>query len=187
MKRSPASSGALSRTFTYTPLELPSSRSWRWSWAKTSVAAWGAMNASASSICVPELPTEFSMWSSTKAVPGALPFSITRLAMKGGGVSSSMASATDAASTASSSAGTGAVSEVDSSSIRSAATWMEGGGSGSGGLTASIFGGGALLAKGVPQSKQNFAAGGLEAPQLEQIFSDAAGSGAGGAFAAAAR
>src|SRR5437870_6606213 len=150
-------------------MALPSSRSTRWSSTNTRVATWGAMNASSpSSICVPELPSEFSMCSSANAVPAALPFSTIRLAWKGGGVSSSMGSATDSASTASSSAGgassaaTGAVSEVDSSSISPASTWMDGGGSGSGGLSGSIFGGGGLgaslfLAKGVPQSKQNFA------------------------------
>src|SRR5437899_763717 len=50
-----------------------------------------------------------------------------------------------------------------------------------GGAALTGSGGGAgFLAKGVPQSKQNFAAGGFEAPQLAQIFSaGAAASGAG--------
>ena len=71
-----------------------------------------------------------------------------------------MGSATDSAGTGSS-AGTGALCIVASSNVsapRSAAISIDGGGGAED----------AFFANGVPQSKQNFAAGGLRAPQLVQ-------------------
>ena len=89
------------------------------------------------------------------------------LSAKGGGCSSGTGSASASAATASASgtsAGTAALSVVASSYVSatsSASTWIDGGGSG----VATLF------AKGVPQSKQNLAAGGLRAAQFAQGLS----------------
>src|SRR5437016_4515315 len=161
MKRSPGSSGAGSRTLTYTPFALPSSRSTSRSSTKATVAACGATcGSSPNPTCAADPPRLFSRWPRVNSVPLPSPVSRTSVAANGGGCSSGMASATDSAGTGSS-AGTGAVCIVASSNVsapRSAAISIDGGGGAED----------AFLAKGVPQSKQNFAAGGLRAPQLVQ-------------------
>src|SRR5919201_2356266 len=160
MKSSPGSSGAGSPTLTYTPLALPSSLSTNRSASKATVAACGATwGSSPNPMCAAEPPRLFSRWPRGNSVPFPSAVSSTSFAANGGGCSSGMGSATDSAGTASS-AGTGALCMVASSNVsapRSAAISIEGGG-----------GAEAFFANGVPQSKQNFAAGGLRAPQLAQ-------------------
>src|SRR5438552_6340524 len=161
MKRSPGSSGAGSRTLTYTPFALPSSRSTSRSSTKATVAACGATcGSSPNPTCAADPPRLFSRWPRVNSVPFPSPVSRTSFAANGGGCSSGMGSAADSAGTGSSSV-TGMLCIVASSNVsapRSAAISIDGGGGAED----------AFLANGVPQSKQNFAAGGLRAPQLVQ-------------------
>src|SRR5919201_770524 len=139
MKSSPGSSGAGSPTLTYTPLALPSSLSTNRSASKATVAACGATwGSSPNPMCAAEPPRLFSSWPIGNSVPFPSAVSSTSFAANGGGCSSGMGSA-------------------NVSAPRSAAISIEGGG-----------GAEAFFANGVPQSKQNFAAGGLRAPQLAQ-------------------
>src|SRR3954464_7888020 len=130
-----------------------------------------------------EPPRLFSTCASGNALPCAGPVSRTRRAANGGGCSSGTdsgigsaprasgdsASSGGARGTANSaSAATRALSMVASSYVstgRSASTWIEGGG------VATAF-----FVKGVPQSKQNFAAGGFRARQFAHGFSGGSGT-----------
>src|SRR5207248_6684783 len=158
MKKSPASSGADSRTLTYTPFALPSSRRTSRSSRKATVAACGATcGSSPNPMWAADPPRLFSRWPKANSVPLPSPVSRTSLAANGGGCSSGIGSATDSAGTGSS-IGTGALCMVASSKVsapRSAAISIDGGGGADG-----------FFANGVPQSKQNFADRGLRAPQL---------------------
>src|SRR2546422_1961611 len=152
------------------PLTLPSSRRTSRSSTKAMVAAWGATYPSSPRpMWAADPPRLFSTCARSNPVPCADPVSSTSRAAKGGGCSSGTGSASASAAGASASAGTGGLSIVASSYVSaasSASTWMEGGGCGVG----------AFLANGVPQSKQNFAAGGFSAPQFAQGFSAGKGT-----------
>src|SRR5438477_109483 len=100
MKRSPGSSGAGSRTLTYTPFALPSSRSTSRSSTKATVAACGATcGSSPNSTCAADPPRLFSRWPRVNSVPFPSAVSRTSFAANGGGCSSGMGSATDSAGT----------------------------------------------------------------------------------------
>src|SRR5882724_2496913 len=147
------------------PLALPSSRSTRRSSRKASVAACGATNGSSPNpMCAAEPPMLFSRCARANWVPGELPVSSTSLAANGGGCSSGTGSEKDSAGTGSSRA-TGVLSIVASSYVSaasSASTWIDGG---------ACEAAAAFRGKGLPQSKQNLAAGGFSAPHLVQGFS----------------
>src|SRR5258705_4238940 len=132
------------------------------------VAAWGATNASSPRpMWAADPPRLFSTCASGKAVPCPALVSRTSRAANGGGCSSGTDWATCSAGTNSSIA-TGGLSMVASSYVSaasSASTWMEGGG-----------GAGAFFANGVPQSKQNLAAGGFRAPQFPHGLSAGRGT-----------
>src|SRR5882762_8604191 len=147
------------------PLALPSSRSTRRSSTKASVAACGATNGSSPSpMCAAEPPMLFSRCARANWVPGALPVSTTSLATNGGGCSSAIGSEKDSAGTGSSRR-TGGLSIVASSYVSaasSASTWIDGG---------ACEAAAAFRGNGLPQSKQNLAAGGFSAPHWGQGFS----------------
>src|SRR5437773_2853838 len=147
------------------PLALPSSRITNRSSTNASVAACGATNASSPSpMWAAEPPMLFSRCARANRVSFALPVSSTSLAANGGGCSSGTGSEKDSAGTASSRE-TGVLSIVASSYVSaasSASTWIDGGACEA---TAAFRG------NGLPQSKQNLAAGGFSAPQFGHGFS----------------
>src|SRR5437660_11361346 len=90
---------------------------------------------SVSSTCAPAPPTLFSTCASMKVVPCAAPFSTTRLAWNGGGVSS-MGCATSSAATASSAGSSSGTSSRGASSTAASADNSSGGDSSTGALSA---------------------------------------------------